>query len=239
MIHTIKEERSKRKKKKRVEYSSELTSKSLRYQKFGAFCTDLSLYPSYIRYNLTISETKNFIWFRVAKVGTRTIMHLLVDAGVELSAEHSNDCYYPVNLYKDYFKFGFVRNPWDRIVSCWLDKIVSKNAFRFSQEQHEELQTFEKFVDYVRDNVDLEYGNRHMRLQSRLIDLNQVDYLGRFESFSADLQEVMRILDIEGEIKTRNASQREKDYRTYYSDRVKEKVAELYKRDIQLFNYEF
>ncbi len=218
-----------------IKFSRELTKASLRYQSIASRIVETAFYPSDIRYNLTISDEKNFVWFRVGKVGTRTILDLFMQANLELTAEHPYRIYYPVNRYKEYFKFAFVRNPWDRLVSCWRDKVIKKNEFEFSDEE----QDFESFIDYVTTNVNLEYGNHHLRLQSRLIDLNHIDYLGRFETFEIDLKEVMSLLDIEATIKKKNASNRKVDYREYYTERTKNKVAELYEKDIRIFNYEF
>ena len=218
-----------------VKFSRELTKASLRYQNIASRIAETAFYPSDIRYNLTISDEKNFIWFRVGKVGTRTILDLFMQANIELTAEHPYRIYYPVNRYSTYFKFAFVRNPWDRFVSCWRDKVIRRNKFEFSDTE----QNLESFIDYVTKNVDLEYGNHHLRLQSRLIDLNHIDYLGRFETFETDLKEVMNLLDIEATIKKKNASNRKIDYREYYTERTKNKVAELYEKDIRIFNYEF
>ena len=221
--------------KKAIKYSSELTQKSLRYQRVGAFIAQKTFYPSDIQYNLTISEEKKFIWFRVAKAGSRTILDVFNQANVELAAEHPVNVFYPVNMYASYFRFAFVRNPWDRLVSCWRDKIIRGDGFISSDNE----QTFESFVNYIARSIDLEYGNPHLRLQSRLIDINHIDFLGRFETFEDDLKKVMKILDIEAAIKKTNASDRKADYRDYYTESTKNKVAELYKKDIQIFNYKF
>jgi hypothetical protein len=221
--------------KKAVKYSAELTQKSLRYQRVGAYVARKSFYPSDIQYNLSVSEERKFVWFRVAKVGSRTILDIFNQANVELAAEHPFDVYYPVNMYAMYFKFAFVRNPWDRLVSCWRDKVVGSDKFVSSDNEQE----FESFINYVTRFVDLEYGNRHLRLQSRLIDINHIDFLGRFETFEDDLEKVMKILDIQAVIKKINATDRKADYRDYYTERTINMVAELYKKDIQIFNYEF
>lgn len=211
----------------------------MRYQRVSRFLTGLSIYPSLRQYNLTISEEKKFVWFRVAKVGTRSIFHALHKAGVELSAEHPFLCHYPVHRYRDFFKFAFVRNPWDRLVSCWADKVVDHNRLHFSDDSLEEMQSFERFVDYVAENVDLEHGNPHLRLQCRLIDLNHIDFLGRFENFMEDITKVMDFLGIETKISRKNASSRKQNYREYYSEDTIQKAAKLYSRDIQIFNYDF
>lgn len=220
---------------KLINFSSELTQGSLCYQKFGAYVAKTAFYPSDIQYNLTISETSKFVWFRVGKVGSRTILDIFGQANIELTAEHPFDIYYPINSYKEYFRFAFVRNPWDRLVSCWRDKVITRNKFNLSDGEQE----LESFIDYVAMNVDLEYGNPHLRLQSSLIDLNHLDFLGRFERFEKDLKEVMNILDIDASIKKKNASNRKGNYREYYTDRAKDKVAKLYTKDIKIFNYEF
>jgi hypothetical protein len=218
-----------------IQYSTVLSPASLRYQHIGGYLANTSHYPSNIQYQLTISQEKKFVWFRVAKVGTRTILDILNQANVDLVAEHALDCYYPVNMYKEYFRFAFIRNPWDRIVSCWRDKIIGKDTLKYNNDKED----FENFVDYVAKNIDLDYGNSHLRLQSRLIDLNHIDYLGRFETFQKDIIEVMNILGIKALIKKKNASNRIEDYREYYSNSTKDKVAKLYKKDIKIFNYEF
>jgi len=219
----------------RIKFATQLTKTSWGYQKFSAFIAETAIHPSDIRYNLTISDKSKFVWFRVGKVGSRTILDIFRQANIELAAEHTHNIYYPVNIYKDYFRFAFVRNPWDRLVSCWRDKVVRRKYFGLSEGEND----FESFIDYIVANVDLETGDSHLRLQSSLIDLNHIDFLGRFEKFKDDLTEVMNILDVNAVIKKRNASPRKADYREYYSEQTKDKVAKLYKKDIQIFNYEF
>ena len=93
------------------------------------------------KYNLTISEKYKFVWYRVAKVGTRSILEEFNKLNIPLSAYHSIHCYLPYKKYKDYFKFGFVRDPLNRFISAWKDKILNfsnkKNYFNLHSKQIE------------------------------------------------------------------------------------------------------
>ena len=62
-------------------------------------------------YNLTISHSHRFVWYRVAKVATRTIRHHCETHGVSMDVDHAMRIRYPVEVFGDYFKFAFVRDP--------------------------------------------------------------------------------------------------------------------------------
>ncbi len=220
--------------------ASELTLPSRAYQATSrALVRSIPYIPSSDRYNITICHQRRFVWFRVAKVGTRTIFDVFQRANITLDAEHPMFCHYPVNLYKKYFKFAFVRNPWDRLVSCWRNKVIDANYFRFSADDLRVMQEFENFVDLVATR-DLETCDQHIRLQSKLIDLSHIDFLGRFEHFEEHLAEVMRIIGLGSlPIGQKNTSREKAHYRQYYSADLRDRVAEAYRRDIRIFGYEF
>lgn len=191
------------------------------------------------KYHITLCHEKKFLWFRVAKIGTRTIYNVLRQTGITFEDVDMVRCHGSFDLYRDYFKFAFIRNPWDRLVSCWLDKVIKKNAFNFSPKQYLQMQEFEKFIDYIAQK-DLENSNRHYRLQSRLVNLDCVDYLGRFENFESDLNKIINVLQFGAvKIKKINKSPGRKNYREYYNDRTILKVADMYCEDIRLFSYEY
>jgi hypothetical protein len=195
--------------------------------------------PSFRRYNLTISEQQKFIWFRVAKVGTRTILNHFKENGVRLDVEHPSYIHYSPNLYKDYFKFALVRNPWDRLVSCWKNKVVEMNYFNFNPSDLEAFQDFTTFVNYI-DTLNIATEDRHLRLQCTLIDLSNIDYLGRIENFDRDFHYICDRLNIQDrQITSQNVSFDRKNYREYYDDHLRDKVGQIYGKDIQIFGYEF
>ena len=209
-------------------------------QEFHDACEQLhtsEFLPSDYRYNLTISHDRQFVWFRVAKVATRTILNHLRENAGPLDMDHAMFVHYPVNLCREYFKFAFVRNPWDRLVSCWQNKVVDENFFRFKETTRQRLMKFDNFVEYV-GALDIENCDHHLRLQSRLIDLNHLDFLGRFEKFEKDYSYVCQVLDIPDlNGQQRNKSARSNDLNEYYSAGLRDAVFKIYERDIRLFNY--
>lgn len=197
--------------------------------------------PSLRRYNLTISHREKFVWFRVAKSGTTTILDELTSRGAQLDVVRATNVHYPVREYSSYYRFGFVRNPWDRLVSCWKTKVRKGNFLNLDPDIHEQSQEFEHFVDYV-SGLDLSNCNNHIRLQAALIDLNEVDFVGRLESLNDDLALVLRAVGLpDSNIGARNVSTRADSsvYRRFYDDDLADRVATLYQRDVQLFGYRF
>jgi hypothetical protein len=226
--------------KRKKGLSTKLTLPSIAYQRISKLMIGLFPYmPSNDQYNITVCHEKKFVWFRVAKVGTRTIFDTFQLARINLDAEHAMFCHYPTNLYKRYFKFAFVRNPWDRLVSCWQNKVVDSNFFNFSDKILLEMKTFKNFVDFV-EHRNIELCDPHMQLQSKLIDLNNVDFIGRFENFEEDLSKVIKIIGVEARaISRKNVSKNKAEYWQYYDDKLKDKVAKIYCKDINILQYTF
>ena len=218
-----------------------LTKSSIVYQTFSRwFIRNFRKYPSVREYNLTISDSHKFVWFRVAKNGSRTIFDVIERTAIRLIAESPYQCHYPASDYDGYLKFAFVRNPWDRLVSCWLNKVIKKNFYELPEEEWNKMKDFQNFIRYVEGIDVMTCKDAHLRMQCTLIDLNHVNFIGRFEKFESDLREILDILGIgEMDISNKNASKNRKHYHEYYNDETRDLVAQIYKLDIQLFNYSF
>ncbi|TVQ46862.1 MAG: hypothetical protein EA365_04210 [Gloeocapsa sp. DLM2.Bin57] len=169
------------------------------------------------------------------------------------SVSHTDCFYYRVfepELFKQYFKFTFVRNPWDRLVSNYTYFLRSDhvNASQPSKATKflTNYQDFESFVIDLENPQMREYlfTLGHFRPQYEFIcdyKLNLlVDYLGYFETLQEDFDKiVIKLNRPELELPYLNPSKKGKDYKDYYTDRTKKIVGELYKTDIDLFGYSF
>lgn len=195
--------------------------------------------PKFPRYALTVGCKPAFVWFQVAKVASRSMLNHFEKHGVNFEIRQGYDVHFSPRLYRNYFKFSFIRNPWDRLVSCWQNKIVENGKAHLFGGDPESLASFDRFVNHVATQ-DLTRSDIHIRLQCVQIDLNHLDFLGRFERFGKDFNDVCGRLGLPGDLKERtNASGRDPDYRIYYTDKLAAKVGALYRRDIDLFGYTF
>jgi hypothetical protein len=135
-------------------------------------------------------------------------------------------------VWRRYFKFAFDRNPWDRQVSWYLYKTKSKSA----------RPSFERFMQSRRrayvDNheIYLEAGT----LASGLA----VDFLGRYESLEADLNQALEMAGVACALEVPRVNitpnkDEARDYRSYYSDETRALVADWYQPEIKLLGYGF
>jgi hypothetical protein len=144
-----------------------------------------------------------------------------------------------------YFKFGFVRNPFDRLVS-WYNMGIRKGPINtFWKYILNNSNNFSEFLD-CREEI-VESGEITPYLKS--IAFNQVDYLvdsfgnmpdfiGRYENISDDFNLLMSRLSLKNALPHLNKFEHA-DYRTFYKPRDVDKVEKLYERDISYFNYKF
>jgi hypothetical protein len=191
-----------------------------------------------LAYNLTISHRFRFIWFRVAKVGSRTIFGHFSTHDVPLDVAHGMRLRYPTDAFADYVKFAFVRDPLDRFVSAWRDKVVDHNYFKFDERELLRMQRLEAFADWVagQDLTDFQGTDHHVTLQSRAIDLTQVHLLGRLETFDADFDAVCAATGmprVRPAVLNRSSRRRRLDV----PESVEAAVREIYRTDYAIFGY--
>ena len=145
----------------------------------------------------------------------------------------------------EYFKFAFVRNPWDRLVSTYFH--YKRGGFHSNDKEwyKSNLSKYNGFEEFVTEWVNKENINKrpHFKPQHEFITINGeifVDRIFRFEQFKEAIQEINNKLNLEISIPHLNKSNnRAKDYKSYYSERTKKIVKEVYFEDIEIFKYSF
>ena len=138
---------------------------------------------------------------------------------------------------KTSFKFTFCRNPFDRLVSHYFHcrrnhpNILPRNV------------SFEDFVKNLETYNVSRYKNRRpqkktFRPQIKSIGGVKMDFIGRFENLSTDVQKIADILNIKIVDTKPVGATRHKPYREYYNEELEQKVREFYARDFEVFGYD-
>lgn len=183
------------------------------------------------RYFIAYDFKKKIIWYRVAKVGTRSILKLFEkENGRDFL--YSSPTAYNSKFYTKYYKFAFVRNPYDRFISCWKDKVIERNYFNFPPMELGKMKDFNNFIGWV-ENQNIEKCDEHIRSQYSLIDVPQLDFLGRFESFNEDFKKVAQILNVElKEVPHLNSTKKKEIHLT---SEQKHRIKKIYEKDFMEF----
>jgi len=129
-------------------------------------------------------------------------------------------------IWRQYFKFAFVRNPWDRQISQYLYKTKSRT----------QRPSLERFMARKKRAYVMSY--EIYTIESAVA----VDYVGRYESLDEDLRTALKRAGVERHLevpRTNVTPNRERDYRSYYTPRTRALVADWYAREIVLLGYEF
>lgn len=145
-------------------------------------------------------------------------------------------------LWEKIFTFTFVRNPWDRMLSLY-----------FAMKKWGEISGDMQFRDYI-----LALRDDHKRSEKRIFRLPVyyfgssdyildasgeilVNFIGKFENRSDDLKIVAQRLGSKrfGTLEPIFVKPRPKSYTEYYDLETREIVGQIYRKDVELFDYQF
>lgn len=139
-----------------------------------------------------------------------------------LTARELQEHYIPADKFDDYFKFAFVRNPYDRIMSEYLWHIQRTKTIKCS---------FTDFLLAIEKLGDRWKIDDHLRLQSDYIYDDKgnlcIDFLGRFENLHKDWEFIAEKLNIKKELPKLQTSYRKRQYRQNYMDFFTEETKEM------------
>ena len=142
----------------------------------------------------------------------------------------------------NYFKFCFVRNPWDIMVSSyfWWTKQPRTGRKKILQKQIINL-TFDEYIRQHSNKINEVFHDNNGQHHWFADDGGNilVDYIGRFENLQEDFNVVCDKIGIPHQELPHKNKSKHKHYTEYYDDETKEIVAEIYAKDIEYFGYEF
>lgn len=137
-----------------------------------------------------------------------------------------------------YFKFAFVRNPWDRLVSWYQMCMEAQQPNAFCRYVRDGFPTFESFVTGATSGPGAKTTRNQLDYVSDPAGGVIVDFIGRYETLQADFATVAARIGIAGNLAWVNAS-RHGAYRDYYDDVTRAIVARRFARDVAAFDYRF
>ena len=139
----------------------------------------------------------------------------------------------PKELFGCYFKFAFVRNPWERL--------VSEYEFLLNRPQHgrhRRVMKLDSFGDFIHMQT-----NRHDAHQlNMLCDRNGqllADFVGKLENMDNDWKMVCELINIPYQALPRRKFIERKPYQSYYDNERKQLVAKHWAREIDFFEYNY
>ena len=164
-------------------------------------------------------------------------------AGGHTTLEEYLNIFDPQSI-SSYFKFTFVRNPWDRLVSAY--HFLEKGGFGESDKHwfEKELRCYSGFEDFVLNWLNKEniWKWHHFRPQYHyILDKRRkvkLDFIGFVENIDEDFSYVRKRIPGSAQLPKSNKS-KHSDYLDYYTDELAEIVANVYREDIDLLGYAF
>ena len=142
--------------------------------------------------------------------------------------------------WKTYYKFTFIRNPYDKLVSAY--KYINSNNYANKKI------SFNQFIEQKDYCSDYTYFHSFISQYQQLLDLNNeinINYFGKFENLNIELIHILKNIGvkkishysvIEKNISI-NRSNIDKNYASYYDTELLQKVNHIFNEDFEYFNY--
>jgi hypothetical protein len=142
----------------------------------------------------------------------------------------------PDEAFSNYFKFAIVRNPWDRMLSQYLFEGLFQQSTK-ERETRKEF-SFDEFDDYIRGLSAFLMQEQYQFITDEKGEC-LVDFIGRFENLADDFQTICKRMGISERYLPHINTSKHTHYSAYYTEEIKQRVQELFAKDIEMFGYQF
>ena len=191
---------------------------------------------------MIISHNLKIIFIHVHRTGGSSLINLLksqLGNHFEILSQHGNartSEAYLLEKHKDYYIFGFTRNPWDRILS-WYSLIHKNDQKSLALEK----KRFERFIelDYASDFTTQQFHYNTLDYFSNKKGALKVDEIFRYENFENEIGKLMGKLNLSKTEISKINNTTPKIFQDFYTQNSKDLIAEKCRKDIEYFNYIF
>jgi hypothetical protein len=190
-----------------------------------------------------ISDSHRFIFVHINKTGGTSIEKIFEPYADQRDVpyKHAAAAFYQQTFpgrFRRYFKFAFVRNPWDWLVSRYHWSRDHQRLFDYS---------FREFLLRLKNRIRLSATADWLEEQALLPQIDRltiggaiaVDFVGRFENLQSDFDKICSNLRIESRPLPQVFKTEHAPYVECYDNETRKIVEELYATDIETFGYRF
>jgi len=183
---------------------------------------------------LIIDTTNRFVFIHVPRTGGTSIREMLgvskrCATGDVIFSTHAtcNDFMtFAKAQGEEYFKFGFIRNPWERVYSIFCKHVKKSKVY-----------TSKGFKYWL---FDIHLRNDKHRKQPAFHYLKGVDYIARYEDFDNEWKYLLERIEMPiGKLPHINKCRDGKPYQDIYDDKMRQFVIKHHQADIVYGNYKF
>jgi hypothetical protein len=205
-----------------------------------------------------ISHQHKYIFFAVPKTATHSIRDALrLSKGIEdweqqmlfgsqslpidgiakighghISAREIEPVLAP-DQWEQYFKFAFVRNPFDRFVSACA--FLNRHNPQFKQRPNEWMKVAMSRAQFRQRVLIRPQYEQLINVDDELA----LDFVGRYETLQDSLNHILDHLSLPKALLEVHNQSDHYSYRHYYDDALMHQVKEFYKQDLDTFGYCF
>ncbi|MGM7702950.1 sulfotransferase family 2 domain-containing protein [Pseudalkalibacillus sp. Hm43] len=238
--------------KRSIKEKPQIYSKVILLYRFLIDLKNVLSYGTLEKKEYIIVHNKKLVYLNNSKVACSSIKKTFISDDVpddysihtkaqDLSREYLTDGE------KEYFKFTFVRNPFDRLVSCYeskykKDKKMGQEYLHYDKyllgyiKKDKGFENFVKKVDKIPDFL----ADRHFQSQYNLTHDKKgeplVDYIGKYENLAEDFEHFKHKYKL-GDLPHFNKAV-QRNWMDYYTVESAKIVREKYAKDIEEFGYE-
>jgi hypothetical protein len=194
----------------------------------------------HIDWNMRLDRLPAVVFLHPTKCGGKSIEQALFDRRPSNgSSDHSTAQEWikrGPTYFDTMFVFGWVRNPWDRLVSdfFWNKRVWEGQGKKV-------LDTFEDIMGRWDIPKTIQPRTRQTQ-KSYFVNSDGVmvtNFVGKLENMQDDWKTLCEMIEIEHKPLPHTNTSKHEPYWTYYNDETRSIVAEAYKEDIDEFNHEF